>query len=579
MTFLTDYTEPESIPQTQRADPRQILNNAGGYVFPVDGWQRLDRWLILGTQGGTFYATEKALTEENIKLVRECVKLDGPRVVQRVVQVSQGGLAAKQDYGLFTLAMCIGSRDPATLHAAYANLLMVARTGSTFFQLLSYLRGLRSSTERYPDDFVDKRRRGKQKALFTGNGLKRAVARWFDSKGVDQLAYQMVKYRQRYGLEMRDALRLAHPDPKNGADIYARAALYRWGVKKPDVESSDDIYTTLPRIVQDFTVASKVPLTDVSRDSCVKFAQRLPREALPTEWLNDPKVWEALLYGQQPDADDNEGAAVDWKGMPITALVRNLGNLSKCGLLVADSDAERYVCGELRNVTRIRAGRIHPITLYLASKQYVQGRSDKGSGVWAPSRAVVEALEDGFELAFQNVDPTNIPQVVAIDVSGSMGAPVNGYPSIPCNELAAVFAFVLGKTEPHARVIAFSDGLSGVQSYPISVHERLRDFVRRIKPGGGTDLSIPFLWARGQSATYQAVMMLTDNETWAGDVHVHQALAGLRAAKQTPVRAITIAATAAGAQVTDPNDPLALGIGGFAANVPALVRGFVLGKF
>src|SRR5258707_6164941 len=43
---------------------------------------------------------------------------------------------------------------------------------------------------------------------------------------------------------------------------------------------------------------------------------RLPREALPTTWLTDPDVWEAML-----------------PHMGLTALLRNLGNMSKIGLL------------------------------------------------------------------------------------------------------------------------------------------------------------------------------------------------------------------------------------------------------
>src|SRR6202041_674148 len=109
----------------------------------------------------------------------------------------------------------------------------------------------------------------------------------------------------------------------------------------------------------------------------IEYSKLLPREALPTSWLKEPTVWEALLYGASEDpeeAETTDSTATQTKqGMPITALIRNLGNLSKCGLLVAGSDAERYVCGELMNQTRIRKGRVHPIALYLAAKIYALG--------------------------------------------------------------------------------------------------------------------------------------------------------------------------------------------------------------
>jgi len=40
----------------------QVPNSAGGYAFPVDDWTRLDRFLILGSEGGSYYAGERELT-------------------------------------------------------------------------------------------------------------------------------------------------------------------------------------------------------------------------------------------------------------------------------------------------------------------------------------------------------------------------------------------------------------------------------------------------------------------------------------------------------------------------------------
>jgi hypothetical protein len=35
-------------PQSQPADARQVLNNAGGFVYEITPEQRLQRWLIMG---------------------------------------------------------------------------------------------------------------------------------------------------------------------------------------------------------------------------------------------------------------------------------------------------------------------------------------------------------------------------------------------------------------------------------------------------------------------------------------------------------------------------------------------------
>ena len=40
----------------------QSRNSAGGYGWAVDDWVRLDRFLILGCEGGSYYASEQALS-------------------------------------------------------------------------------------------------------------------------------------------------------------------------------------------------------------------------------------------------------------------------------------------------------------------------------------------------------------------------------------------------------------------------------------------------------------------------------------------------------------------------------------
>jgi 60 kDa SS-A/Ro ribonucleoprotein len=44
-----------------------------------------------------------------------------------------------------------------------------------------------------------------------------------------------------------------------------------------------------------------------------------------------------------------------------------------------------------------------------------------GSNVWTPVPTIVDALEDGFYLAFQNVIPTGKALYIGMDISGSMG--------------------------------------------------------------------------------------------------------------------------------------------------------------
>ena len=40
-------------------------NSGGGYSWQVDDWTRLDRFLILGAEGGTYYIAERELVKQN----------------------------------------------------------------------------------------------------------------------------------------------------------------------------------------------------------------------------------------------------------------------------------------------------------------------------------------------------------------------------------------------------------------------------------------------------------------------------------------------------------------------------------
>src|SRR4051812_3242089 len=109
---MTNYAKHFSTlrtPQTELARQDQVENNAGGFVFEIDKWQRLDRWLVLGAEGGTYYVRERELTVSNAKTVQACIREDGLRTVARIVDVSHRGLAPKNDPAIFALAMCAGA--------------------------------------------------------------------------------------------------------------------------------------------------------------------------------------------------------------------------------------------------------------------------------------------------------------------------------------------------------------------------------------------------------------------------------------------------------------------------------------
>ena len=73
-------TEP-----TPQSEPLEgmVPNSANGHAYPVDDMTRLRRFLILGSEGGSYYADERKLTLENAAAVKRCIENDGPKPSMR----------------------------------------------------------------------------------------------------------------------------------------------------------------------------------------------------------------------------------------------------------------------------------------------------------------------------------------------------------------------------------------------------------------------------------------------------------------------------------------------------------------
>src|SRR5947209_46264 len=98
MTYVKHLVNRHATPQTVPIPgSNQVQNSAGGYSYPVDDWKRLDRFLVLGSEGGSYYASEQQLTAENANAVLRCIKADGLKAVKRIVEISEAGRAPKNE--------------------------------------------------------------------------------------------------------------------------------------------------------------------------------------------------------------------------------------------------------------------------------------------------------------------------------------------------------------------------------------------------------------------------------------------------------------------------------------------------
>jgi 60 kDa SS-A/Ro ribonucleoprotein len=518
----------------------QVPNSAGGYAWAINHWDRLDRFLVLGSEGGTYYVTERALTLENAHAVAECLAQDGPRVVARVVEMSESGRAPKNDPVLFVLAMAAGLGDPDTRAAALAALPRVARTGTHLFHWLQYVRGFRG----------------------WGRGVRRAVAGWYTQKPARDLAYQLLKYPSRDGWSHRDALRLAHPRPSTDEQrvLFARAVS-----RTREPVEGEGAALALVRAADRLHAEEMDPrqAANVIRDN------RLTREMVPTHLLAHPVVWEALL-----------------EDMPLTALIRNLATMTRVGLVAPGSRASHKVAERLRDADALRRARVHPVQVLSALRTYASGRGVRGSGTWEPVAKVVDALDAAFYLAFGAVQPARKRIMLALDVSGSMGAAqVLGMEHLSCREASAAMALVTAATEPEHFFTAFTAGShpsmhrglnTGLSALDISPRRRLDDVVQSISniPFGGTDCALPMLEAERNRWMVDVFVVYTDNETWAGSIHPSQALRRYRERTGIPAKLVVVGMASNGFSIADPDDAGMLDVVGFDAAAPQLIADF-----
>ncbi|NYJ03510.1 60 kDa SS-A/Ro ribonucleoprotein [Nocardioides thalensis] len=517
--------------QVDQADPRQRRNTAGGFTFTLDDAARLRRFLVLGVDGGTYYAAPRELAEQNVEVVGRMAMADPETLVSTIVEVSTSGRAPRQNPALFALAYA--AAVPESSRLALDALPRVARTGTHLLQFAAYVEQFRG----------------------WGRGLRRAVGGWYTSKDPDAVAYQAVKYRQREGWSHRDLLRLAHPV----TDDPALRATFDWIVR-------GSVGDAVPALVDGFVRAQAA--TDVTTWTDLVVRHRLTWEMLPDAALGEAAVWDALLD----------------VGLPPTALLRQLPRLTRLGLLPDRGGRTAEVVARLTDAQRLRSGRVHPVNVLVAQRTYAAGRSARGAGTWDPQQKVVDALDAAFYAAFGAVEPSGTRTLVAVDVSGSMHAPIAGLP-LTAREASAALALVQLATEPSATAVGFSADGPGWRSdavlkrLRISPRQRLDDALRVVDrmPMGGTDCALPMLYAAKERLAVDTFVVYTDNETWAGSVHPHQALRDYRQRSGIAARLVVVGMTATHFSIADPNDAGMLDVVGFDAAVPSLVADFARG--
>lgn len=532
-----------STPQTEPIRGKnQIKNRAGGYGFQLDDWGRLDRFLILGHEGGSYYATQRELSFETVDCIDRCLQADPARTVQTIVDVSLSGRAPKNDPAIFALAYVASKTGTEAATLAMSHLKDVCRIGTHLFDFLTNCKTLGRGW---------------------GKGFMRHVGAWYQ-RNPEKLAMQVTKYAQRNGWSHRDVLRKCHFNTDDAAlnNVLRYVTQHDQWLETADAGPADEFLAAVDEAKDESTSESRVIelITDYG----------LVREHLATQHLNRVPIWEALL-----------------QKMPLTAMIRNLGKMTSIGLTVPLSNAATKVCAALADREALKAQRVHPISLLIALKTYQQGRGVRGSLTWNPNPNILSSLDDAFYAAFDLVEPTGQKFLLGVDVSGSMSWDnCQGNGILTCAESAAAMAMLAARTEPQTWVFGFANTFKDLK---ITARDSLNDALRKTNESnfGSTNCALPMAYAADNGLDVDVFCVYTDNETYAGSGrgygyhrrqdstgHVCQELDRYRQKMGKPAKLAVFGLAQTDFTVADPSDPHQMDFVGFDATAPTLLADF-----
>ena len=498
----------------------------------MDDKVRTHRFLIIGSEDGSYYQKERELTLENAQAVKRYVKDAGTAAVQHIVDVATQRRAPRVSPGLFALSIAASGDEDETRKAALDALPLVAATASHLEEFAGYIDSMRS----------------------WGRGLKRAVNLWYSERSPKEVAFQAVKYRTRHGWSHRDILRSTHPEVEKDSDLWHINEWITHGTVPPEREALTMIHT--------FIKAQEE--SDPSRMAELIRSEKLPREGVPLPMLQHDQVWAAL-------AED----------MPPLAFVRNLPALTSHNV-IRPMEAQ----WAMDRIRKMRAGvhadgtprpaPVHPMNMLMAMMVYRMGHSVDGKGKWHPVPLISEALDEAFDQSFSAAPSTGKRIYLAVDTSRSMTWNVLGRVNdLTARMASAAVAMSIARREPNYLIRMFDTKMIDIN---VTAKDSLRDVMARTEAlgGGGTDLAQPILNATENNIPVDCFIIATDGELWAGDIHPAEALRNYRRKTGIPAKAVQLAFVSNRTTIMDPEDAGTLDLAGFDAAIPTILHDFMV---
>ncbi len=320
-------------------------------------------------------------------------------------------------------------------------------------------------------NFVQIMRSGAVGRKSLGTAPKRLIQNWLFKASDDALIRASVGNDPSLG----DVIKMVHPKPKDKS----REALFGYLIGR----AYD--FSKLPKAVREFE-RYKNPHQK---------AQGFPD--VPFQMLTSldlgAKEWRAIAANA---------------GWHMTRM--NLNTFARHGVF-EKSSAVKLVARRLADKNEIRRARVFPYQImaaYMATQ-----KSDL-------PHEIKEALHEALEIATENVPSFDGNVVVCPDVSGSMSMSVSGYrygstSVVRCIDVAGLMASVVLRQNPKAAVLPFEVCVADVN---LTARDTVLTNAEKLSSigGGGTNCSAPLAHLNQRKASVDLVIIVSDNESWAG---------------------------------------------------------------
>jgi len=522
--MIRQYPTPQSMPLPGR-EAEMAPNLARGYGFKADLGFLFRKWLMLGTPNNLYYESGQENVKEHLKLAQDyMVQAEAKAVGEMILDASFKAVNRHTPILALAVFSTVNRDDynrsfqPLALH--------VLRTGSHLLELIGYIRELRGF----------------------GPKVRKMLSRWFTMRDAKTLAYQVLKYQNRYGWRMRDVLRMVKIQGRAWSEI---DSVFGWIAGKVGEKKLPDL----------LAVYEKMCAASFSEEELCATVRAfgLTWEMIPGNQKLTPAVWRALF-----------------DGMPVEATIRNLGNLTEKGLFRVGTFEDVEALEERLSVEKMARTHIHPLNLAMQARMYnAGGEGGKSQLRWAPHPKVSAILYQRAEDLMTKVEPSGRTILHALDVSVSMfmSGSVNG---LRPAELAGIMGLTALKSDPKRSFALYFHQAS----IPASMSERHEiadvlnprsDFWQGVA-SQGTDVSIPFRYLLSEGLHADAAVIYTDGQTWAGDRHVSEVVRQVQA-KNPAFKAIFVYVVAYDDRVTltDPRNPAMHDVVA-SADLPQVIR-------